>query len=85
MTAAAACRTCGTEALVNARFCHACGSPIAVSPEPAEFKQVTVLSADVVHSMEIAAAVGGEQLREIMTQLVNRSSTVVQRYGGTVD
>ena len=56
-----------------------------MSPEPAEFKQVTVLSADVVHSMEIAAAVGGEQLREIMTQLVNRSSTVVQRYGGTVD
>jgi adenylate cyclase len=46
---------------------------------------VTVLFADVVHSMDIAAAVGAERLREIMTDLFNRSSKVVQRYGGTVD
>ena len=46
---------------------------------------MTVLFADVVHSMEIAAAVGAERLREIMTELFNRSSKVVQRYGGTVD
>ena len=26
MTAIAACRTCGTEPLKNARFCHRCGS-----------------------------------------------------------
>jgi adenylate cyclase len=51
----------------------------------AEYKQVTVLFADVVRSMDIAAAVGAERLREIMTELVNRSSSVVQRYGGTVD
>ncbi len=41
--------------------------------------------ADVVHSMDIAAAVGAEQLREIMTELVERSAAVVQRYGGTVN
>ena len=28
MTAIAACRTCGTEPLENARFCHGCGSPV---------------------------------------------------------
>ncbi|HEY1439416.1 MAG TPA: adenylate/guanylate cyclase domain-containing protein, partial [Mycobacterium sp.] len=39
----------------------------------------------VVHSMDIAAAVGTERLREIMTELVNRATAVVQRYGGTVD
>jgi class 3 adenylate cyclase len=39
----------------------------------------------VVHSMDIAAAVGPERLREIMAELVNCSSVVVQRYGGTVD
>ena len=50
----------------------------------AEYKQVTVLFADVVHSMDIAAAVGAERLREIMTDLVNRSAAVVKRYGGTV-
>jgi hypothetical protein len=58
MTAATACRTCGTEPLVDARFCHACGSPIAVSHEPAEFKQVTVLFANVVRSMDIASTIG---------------------------
>ncbi len=46
---------------------------------------MTVLFADVVHSMDIAAAVGAERLREIMAELVERASSVVQRYGGTVD
>ena len=76
---------CGTELRLNAKFCDQCGSPTARPGTPAEYKQVTVLFADVVHSMEIAAAVGAERLREIMTQLVNRCAAVVQRYGGTVD
>ena len=46
---------------------------------------MTVLFADVVHSMDIAAAVGAERLREIMADLVDRAAAVVQRYGGTVD
>jgi class 3 adenylate cyclase len=46
---------------------------------------VTVLFADVVHSMDIAAAVGAERLREIMTELVDRAAVVVKHYGGTVD
>ena len=85
MTAATACRTCGTEPLDNAWFCHGCGSPLIESSTHAEYKQVTVLFADVVHSMDIAAAVGAERLREIMAELVDRSTAVVQRYGGTVD
>ena len=44
-----------------------------------------MLFADVVRSMDIAAAVGAERLREIMAELVNRAAVVVQRYGGTVD
>jgi adenylate cyclase len=35
--------------------------------------------------MDIAAAVGAERLREIMTELVSRSAAVVARCGGTVD
>src|SRR6478752_1506406 len=84
MTAATACRTCGTEPLDNASFCHGCGSPLAESSTRAEYKQVTVLFADVVHSMAIAAAVGAERLREIMADLLDRSTAVVQRYGGTL-
>src|SRR4029077_16631459 len=36
----------------------------------------------VVHSMDIAAAVGAERLREIMSELLDRSTAVVKRYGG---
>jgi hypothetical protein len=85
MTAIAACRTCGTEPLENARFCHGCGSPVQDGDARAEYKQVTVLFADVVHSMDIASAVGAERLREIMAELVDHCAAVVQRYGGTVD
>jgi class 3 adenylate cyclase len=49
------------------------------------YKQVTVLFADVVRSTDIAATVDIERLREIMTELVERSAAVVQRYGGTVE
>ncbi|MGO9152111.1 ATP-binding protein [Mycobacterium sp.] len=85
MTAIAACRTCGTESLEHARFCHGCGSPVEDAATRAEYKQVTVLFADVVHSMDIAAAVGAERLREIMADLTARCAAVVERYGGTVD
>src|SRR5277367_3568860 len=85
MTAIAACRMCGTEPLENARFCHGCGSPVVGVDTHAEYKQVTVLFADVVHSMDIAAAVGPERLREIMADLADRCAAVVKRYGGTVD
>jgi class 3 adenylate cyclase len=85
MTAVAACRTCGTELRENARFCHGCGSPAAEPAAHAEYKQVSVLFADVVHSMHIATAVGAERLREIMAELVDRCTNVVHRYGGTVD
>jgi adenylate cyclase len=85
MTAIAACRMCGTEPLENARFCHGCGSPVQVGDTRAEYKQVTVLFADVVHSMDIASAVGAERLREIMADLADCCAAVVKRYGGTVD
>jgi adenylate cyclase len=51
---------------------------------PAEYKQVTVLFADVVRSMDIAAAQGPERLRDLMADLLDRSTAVVKRYGGTL-
>ena len=44
-----------------------------------------MLFADVVRSMAIAAAVDMERLREIVTELVERSAAVVRRYGGSVE
>ena len=78
------CVACGTEPREGARFCDVCGSLLQSSSVHAEYKQVTVLFADVVHSMRIAASVGAERMREIMTELVNRASIVVQRHGGAV-
>ncbi|SPM32945.1 cyclase, partial [Mycobacterium rhizamassiliense] len=46
---------------------------------------VTVLFADVAGSMQIAAAVGSERLREIMAALLDLSGDVVTHYGGTLD
>jgi class 3 adenylate cyclase len=85
MTAATACRTCGTEPREGARFCDGCGAPVLKQETRAEYKQVTVLFADVVHSMDIASAVGPERLREIMADLADRCAAVVKQYGGTVD
>ena len=78
------CGSCGTELPPNSKFCNECGAPVIQVSRSAEYKQVTVLFADVVHSMDIAATVGPERLREIMTDLINRAAVVVQRYGGTV-
>jgi adenylate cyclase len=77
------CGSCGTELPPNSKFCNECGTPLTQATRPAEYKQVTVLFADVVHSMDIAAAVGSERLREIMAQLVGQAKEVVQRYDGT--
>jgi len=83
--APAVCRSCGATPHEGARFCDACGSPLAASADAAEYKQVTVLFADVVRSMAIAAALDMERLREVMTDLLERSAAVLRRYGGTVE
>lgn len=69
----------------QAKFCSECGTPLTRAAGAAEYKQVTVLFADVVRSMDIARTVGPERLREIMAELVDVAGSLVQRYGGTVD
>ena len=85
MTAAMVCGSCGNALRDKANFCDGCGAPTAAHSDAAMYKQVTVLFADVVRSMGIAAAVDIERLREIMTELMERSAAVVERYGGTVE
>jgi class 3 adenylate cyclase len=78
------CGSCGSGLPAKAKFCNECGTPVTQATS-AEYKQVTVLFADVVRSMDIAATVGAERLREIMADLADRCAAVVERYGGTVD
>ena len=85
LTAAAlSCGSCGSELSPNSKFCNECGAALTHATRSAEYKQVTVLFADVVHSMDIAAAVGAERLREIMSDLLDRATAMVSRYGGTL-
>ncbi|WP_328512008.1 adenylate/guanylate cyclase domain-containing protein [Gordonia amicalis] len=50
-----------------------------------EYKQVTVLFADVVKSMDLAAAMDAERWQQIITSLAERSAAVARRRGGRVD
>ncbi|OBH93047.1 adenylate/guanylate cyclase domain-containing protein [Mycobacterium sp. E2733] len=79
------CGLCGNDLRAKARFCDSCGSPVTPRPPSGEHKQVTVLFADVVGSMDLAAAIDAERLQEIMNDMFNRAAGVVQRYHGTVD
>jgi class 3 adenylate cyclase len=79
------CGSCGAQSSPTAKFCGECGKRLTHATRSAEYKQVTVLFADVVHSMDIAATVGTERLREVMADLADRCAAVVERYGGTVD
>ncbi len=83
MTATVICRACGAQPRAEARFCDACGARIEAPA--AEYKQVTVLFADVVRSMDLASTLDAERLREIMADLFDRSAAIVRHYGGTVD
>jgi adenylate cyclase len=79
------CGSCGNDLRAKARFCDVCGSPISPGSVTGEHKHVTVLFADVVGSMKVAAVLDAERLQEVMTELFNRAAVVVQRYQGTVD
>lgn len=85
MTAGVACGSCGTGLRANAKFCDECGAPTRAAVDSPQYKQVTVLFADVVRSTDIAAALDVERLREIMTELLERAAAVIERFGGTVE
>ncbi len=89
LTAGVVCGSCGIDLRASAKFCDECGAPVVsgagYSGDWATYKQVTVLFADVVRSMDIAASVDMERLREIITRLVERAAAVTRRYGGTVE
>ena len=78
------CGSCGAQSSPTGNFCSECGARLAQASQSAEYKQVTILFADVVHSMDIAAVVGAERLREIIAELADLCAGTVRRFGGTV-
>ncbi|HXG75382.1 MAG TPA: adenylate/guanylate cyclase domain-containing protein [Gaiellaceae bacterium] len=95
---AVACPACGTPNQPGTKFCGECGSPLAAStPAPAapaaeraataaaERRLVSVLFADLVGHTSFSEGRDAEEVRDLLSRYFERSRTVIERYGGTVE
>jgi hypothetical protein len=76
---------CGEDNPARARFCLACGAPLAPAGEPREVrKTVTVVFSDLVGSTPLGERLDPEALREVVTRYYDRTAEVLTRHGGTM-
>jgi class 3 adenylate cyclase/tetratricopeptide (TPR) repeat protein len=82
-----ACPRCGAAAGEAARFCSACGAPLAGDPAPPvqARKVVTVMFADVSGFTALAERHDPESLQQVMSRYFAEMRRVVELHGGTVD
>ena len=81
-----ACAACGHENRPEARFCDACGGPLAERPAAGEQrKTVTVLFSDVTGSTALGEQLDPESLRAVMARYFDLARGVVERHGGSVE
>jgi class 3 adenylate cyclase/tetratricopeptide (TPR) repeat protein len=81
------CERCGQENPEAARFCLACGTPLALrqaQPEE-ERKVVTVLFADLVGFTTRSEQMDPEDVRAMLSPYYLRLRTELERFGGTVE
>ncbi|HEY7195737.1 MAG TPA: AAA family ATPase [Gaiellaceae bacterium] len=81
----AACGVCGQENPAEARFCLACGSPLAGTGLREVRKTVTVLFADLAGSTGLGERLDPESLRGVQTRYFEEGRAVLERHGGTVE
>ena len=86
------CPSCGKENPEEARFCLACGSPVAGAAEPPapaglseERKLVTVLFVDVVGSTARAEQLDPEDVKSMLAPYHARAGAELERFGGRVE
>src|SRR3954451_20915211 len=79
------CRSCGSENRKGARFCDACGAPLAAEPARELRKVVAVLFCDVTSSTALGERLDPESLRRVMARYFGVASDVIERHGGTVE
>jgi predicted ATPase/class 3 adenylate cyclase len=80
------CAQCGTENPEVAKFCLACGSPLAPAPPPQEFRKVvTVVFSDLKGSTSMGERLDSESLREVMTRYFDAMRAELERHGGVVE
>jgi predicted ATPase/class 3 adenylate cyclase len=83
----AVCGGCGKFGPEEARFCSACGSPLAAAPlfERSARKTVTVVFADIAGSTELGERLDPETVRQVMSRYFRTTRRVLERHGGTVE
>jgi class 3 adenylate cyclase len=81
------CPSCGRENADDARFCSACGAPLAAEAEPGreERKVVTVLFADLVGFTSRAEQMDPEDVRAVLAPYHSRLRSELESHGGTVE
>jgi class 3 adenylate cyclase/tetratricopeptide (TPR) repeat protein len=81
-----ACPTCNEENPERAKFCLACGAPLATAAAPREVrKTVTVLFTDVTGSTSLGERNDPEAMRSVMERYFDRMRLVIESHGGTVE
>src|SRR2546421_7344040 len=81
----ATCLRCGAASGEDARFCAACGAPLAARAERGARKIVTILFCDLVESTKLAERFDPEALQRLLARYFVGARTIVERHGGTVE
>jgi class 3 adenylate cyclase len=81
------CQRCGEDNPERARFCLACGAPLAtpVSARREERKRVSVLFCDLVGFTSRAEQLDVEDVRGVLAPYYQRLRSELERFGGTVE
>jgi class 3 adenylate cyclase/tetratricopeptide (TPR) repeat protein len=83
----AACPNCGEANPGHARFCLACGSPLAAArgARRETRKTVTVVFCDLIESTPLGEQLDAETYRRVISRYFLEVSGALERHGGTVE
>jgi class 3 adenylate cyclase/tetratricopeptide (TPR) repeat protein len=85
------CPSCGTANGPGDRYCGSCGTALGVEAAPSrsaatpERRLVSILFADLVGFTTLSERLDAEAVRELLSRYFDRSRTLIERYGGTVE
>ena len=85
MSGAGRCTFCRAGVAAQARFCSACGTPVAPAGETASRRIVTVLFCDLVGSTAVAQAVDPEAVHAAMDGYYDACRTAIEKHQGVVE
>src|SRR5262245_18580223 len=80
------CPSCGEENSERAKFCQACGTPLAEEQGGREERRVvSVLFVDLVGFTSKSEQLDPEDVRAMLTRYYERARAEIETFGGTVE